>query len=81
VSANGSANGIVWFTYEPTPKDNLTAVLYAYDAANLSVQLYNSNVNPGDKLGNSLQFAVPTVANGKVYVGSVNELDIFGLLP
>lgn len=81
VSANGNSNGIVWFTYEPTPKNLLTAVLYAYDAANLSVQLYNSSINPGDKLGNSLQFAVPTVANGKVYVGSVNELDVFGLLP
>ena len=81
VSSNGNTNGIVWFTYEPTPRYNLTAVLYAYDAANLSVQLYNSSINAGDKLGNSLQFAVPTVANGKVYVGSVNELDVFGLLP
>jgi hypothetical protein len=81
VSANGNARGIVWFTYEPTPKSNLTAVLYAYDAANMSLQLYNSSINAGDKLGNSLQFAVPTVANGKVYVGSVSELDIFGLLP
>lgn len=81
VSSNGNGNGIVWFTYEPTPKYNLTAVLYAYDAANLSLQLYNSSINAGDKLGNSLQFAVPTVANGKVYVGSVNELDVFGLLP
>lgn len=81
VSSNGNSNGIVWFTYEPTPKYNLTAVLYAYDAANLAVQLYNSSINAGDKLGNALQFAVPTVANGKVYVGSVNELDVFGLLP
>lgn len=81
VSSNGNSNGILWFVYEPTPKYNLAAVLYAYDAANLSLQLYNSTMNAGDALGNALQFAVPTVANGKVYVGSVNELDVFGLLP
>jgi len=79
VSANGSSNGVLWVlsTIKGYP-----AILYAYDAANLSHALYNSDQNEGrDQAGIAAKFAVPTVANGKVYVGTSVELDVYGLLP
>lgn len=78
ISANGAANGIVWAV-----ENQATAVLHAYDAANLAIELYNSNQAPGgrDNFGAGNKFIVPTVANGKVYVGTTNGVGVFGLLP
>jgi len=76
VSASGTANGIVWTLEKGNP-----AVLHAYNAANLAVELYNSNMaGPRDQLGGGVTFAVPTVAGGKVFVGTQNSLTIFGEL-
>ena len=76
VSANGNSNGIVW-AVEPAK-----AVLHAYDAKNLSNELYNSNQNSArDSLGSNVKFAPVTVVNGKVYVGTKNHLVGYGLLP
>jgi hypothetical protein len=79
ISANGATNGIVWIlaTAPVNP-----AQLYAYDAANLSRELYDSQQNPGrDQAGMGVKFVVPTVANGKVYVATQTEIDVYGLLP
>jgi hypothetical protein len=79
VSANGSTNGLLWML---TTVKSSTAVLHVYDAANLSRELYNSDQNRSrDQAGLAVKFAVPTVANGKVYIGTSTELDVYGLLP
>ena len=58
------------------------AVLHAYDATDLSRELYNSNQAAGgrDNFGTGNKFIVPTIANGKVYVGTTNGVGVFGLL-
>jgi len=57
------------------------AVLHALDPTT-AIELYNSNqAGNRDLPGFSLHFATPMVANGKVYLETANELDIFGLLP
>ena len=77
VSANGTANGIVW-TYE----NSSPAVLHAYDAGNLAHELYNSNqaASGRDHFGSGNKFITPAVADGKVFVGSQNSVAVFGLL-
>jgi hypothetical protein len=87
ISANGKTNGIVWAIERPDILSTLPgvhpAVLYAYSAANVSQELYNSAQDQQlrDQGGCANKFQEPTIANGKVYVGTQNELDVFGLLP
>ena len=80
VSASGTNGGIVW-ALDVSAYPSGPAVLNAYDATNLSIRLYNSPSSGTAAAGNAVKFAVPTVANGKVYVGTQGELDVFGLLP
>lgn len=77
ISANGTNNGIIWALEMGSP-----AVLTAYDPANLATELYNSSQAFGnrDQLPSGVKFAVPTVANGKVYVGGQYAISIFGSL-
>jgi hypothetical protein len=83
VSANGTTNGVVWFI--ETKAWNGTggrAVLRAYDALNVSRELYSSDQNPSrDQAGNALRFTIPAVANGRVYVGVKSAVDVYSLLP
>jgi hypothetical protein len=81
VSANGGIDGIVWVLetkvwndYEGRP-----AVLFAYDASDVSHDIYRSSTNPRDEAGNALRFVIPTVVNGHVYVGTKGEVDVYGL--
>jgi Legume lectin domain/Chitobiase/beta-hexosaminidase C-terminal domain/Fn3 associated len=79
VSANGTTNGIVW-AVESDGYLNSPAILRAYNALNVSQLLYGSNLTSGrDTLGQAVKFTLPVVANGKVYVGTYNQLDAFGL--
>jgi hypothetical protein len=76
VSANGATDGIVWAVMRANP-----AVLTAYDATDVSKEIYNSTMSgTRDQLANGVKFAVPTIANGKVYVGGQYAVSVFGLL-
>ncbi|HKW96885.1 MAG TPA: hypothetical protein VJN43_04085, partial [Bryobacteraceae bacterium] len=74
ISADGNANGIVW----TVSSDNF-GTLRAYNAANLAA-LFDSNTKPSDNLGGFAEFAVPTIAGGKVYVGQAYNLVVYGEL-
>jgi len=87
ISAYGRKNGIVWAIMR---KDILSAlpgtkpaILYAFSATNVTQVLYNSaqNTQLRDQGGCANKFNNPIIANGKVYVGTQNELDVFGELP
>jgi hypothetical protein len=77
ISANGTSNGIVWAV-----ENGSTGVLHAYNASNLTSELYNSNqaANSRDHFSDN-KYVTPMVANGKVYVGTPNSVVVFGLLP
>jgi hypothetical protein len=78
VSANGTASAIVW-THE---NKGGVAILHAYDASNLATELYNSTQATGnrDQFGSGNKFITPTVAGGKVFVGTTSSVGIFGPL-
>jgi hypothetical protein len=100
VSSSNATNGIIWaidssqYCTSQSPGCG-PAVLHAYDATNLGTELWNSTMGAGNAAGNAVKFTVPTVANGKVYVGTrgnntggtisstsiPGELDVYGLLP
>jgi hypothetical protein len=76
ISANGTNDGIVWALQSAS-----SAVLYAYNAANVAEELYDSQqAGSRDALGTAVKFAVPTVANGKVYAGTAAALSVFGAI-
>jgi hypothetical protein len=80
VSAHGAADGIVW-TLE-TNGSGAPGVLRAHAAADVSVDLYSSNqLATRDDPGPAIKFAVPTVAEGRVYIGAQGQVSVFGLLP
>lgn len=100
VSSAGSTNGIVWALDNgdyctPESLGCGPSVLHAYDATSVSTELWNSSQGTGNSAGNAVKFTLPTVANGKVYVGTrgnnmggsdsststPGELDVYGLLP
>ncbi|HTC64729.1 MAG TPA: hypothetical protein VK709_17945 [Candidatus Saccharimonadales bacterium] len=84
ITSNAASNAILWLVDSSgalaTP--NTPAILRAYDPANLSNEIYSSAMAPPttDLPGLSVKFTVPTVANGKVYVGTQTKLDVYGLL-
>ena len=76
ISANQNTNGIVWAVENSSP-----AVLHAYNATNLTQELYNSNqAGSRDQFGPGNKFITPTIANGKVFVGTQTGVAVFGLL-
>ena len=90
VSANGSSNGILWAIerkdINSAAPGTHTAILYAFSASSVATTLYNSaqtkqNGAYRDQTGCANKFNVPTIPNGNVYIGTQNEVDVFGLLP
>jgi len=78
VSSKDASNAIIWLldTSGALATPRTPAILRAYDAGDLSRKLYDS----GNTASPAVRFAVPTVANGKAYVGGQNQLDVYGLL-
>jgi len=93
ISANGNKDAIVWIIESGGYRPVIPATLHAFDARDLAVELYNSDTavtypNPHqlavakrDQPGIGLKFTVPTIANGRVYVGTAGEVTAYGLLP
>src|SRR5271170_3642319 len=81
VSANGATNGIVWALMCYQEGTGGPETLLAYDATDLGNTLYSSATNLSrDNPGAALKYVVPTITNGKVYVGASNQLSVYGLL-
>lgn len=82
ISANGAKDGIVWVIQtKGFQAENRPAVLHAFEATNVAHELYNSTQNDQrDYAGRTLRFTIPTVANGRVYIGAKNEVNVYGLL-
>jgi hypothetical protein len=81
ISSNGSVDGIVWEIESTAQTSGGPAILHAYDANNVATELYNSSqAGTRDTAGPAVKFVVPTVTDGKVFVGTGNELDVYGLL-
>ncbi|HTZ48373.1 MAG TPA: immunoglobulin domain-containing protein [Verrucomicrobiae bacterium] len=78
ISANGTSNAIVWAHENTSP-----AVLHAFDASNLTNELYNSNqaANGRDQCGPGNKFITPTIADGKVFLATTASVCVYGLLP
>lgn len=83
VSASGNANGVVWVVESRAwNRGDTRAVLRAYDALNVGRQLYSSDQNSArDEAGEAVRFTIPSVANGRVYFGVKDAVEVYGLLP
>jgi uncharacterized repeat protein (TIGR01451 family) len=89
ISAAGTNNGILWAIQrngdcgvQPSCGTAAPGVLKAYDASNLATLLYSSDqMGSRDMFDFATKFSVPLVANGKVFVGSLGQLTVYGLLP
>jgi hypothetical protein len=81
ISANGNTNGIVWTIDSEAYGTSGNAILQAHNASNVAQTLYSSSTNSSrDSAGPAIKFSVPTVVNGKVYVGTGTQVSVYGLL-
>jgi hypothetical protein len=82
ISSNGTIDAVLWLIDTGGASSNGPAILRAYDANDLSNEIYSSPTDAAspDKAGPAVKFTVPTVANGKVYIGTQTELDVYGFL-
>jgi len=80
VSSNGTAAGtaVVWAVTRPTDQNPAYVMLDAFDPANASARLF-SGVAGTWPFSNANANLVPVVANGHVFVGSYQNLSIFGV--
>jgi hypothetical protein len=79
ISANGTSTPVAW-ALDTTASG--APVLYAYDATDLTTELYDSTMQASrDTVDATSKYSVPVVANGHVYIGTQSGVDVFGLLP
>jgi hypothetical protein len=88
ITSNGTQDGIVWEIETDSYSNGGPTILHAYDALNLSDELYRSDLEVAsnaksawlrDRLGPATKFTVPTITDGHVYVGTGNSISVFGL--
>ncbi|KAA9039399.1 hypothetical protein FW778_11270 [Ginsengibacter hankyongi] len=85
VSSNGTAEGtgIVWASYASGGNANQSVcpgILRAFDANDITKELWNSSLNTNDYPGNYAKFSSPTIANGHVYLATFsNQVVVYGL--
>ena len=80
VSSNGPDNGIVWETTGDHTQPGVPGMLHAWNASDLTQELWNSNLQAGDVLGSFAKFVSPLIVNGRVYVPTFsNQLVIYGM--
>lgn len=81
ISANGKENAIVWAVATRVWNGaDRPAVLYAFNAKDVTQPIYNSEQNrTRDRAGLATRFVVPIVLNGRVYVATRGEIDVYGL--
>jgi hypothetical protein len=82
ISANGAADGVLWVIETKAWNGRQgRAVLRAYDALDVRRELYSSDQNSGrDQAGEALRFTIPTVVDGRVYIGVKKAVEVYGLL-
>src|SRR5215471_3008961 len=82
ISADGDRNAIVWAVSTRTWNGaERPAILYAFDAADISRPIYTSEQNSArDRAGLAARFVIPVVANGRVYFGTRDAVEVYGLL-
>lgn len=75
ITANGNSNGILWFV-------DGNHDLWALNASTLKM-IYVSGQAPNgrDALGPLAHFATPIAADGEVFIGTQDNLTVYGLLP
>lgn len=80
-SSNGTTNAILW-TLDNTGREKTAAILHAYDPANLKSEFYNSGqaANGRDAAAVAVKFTTPVVAHGRVYVGGIDAVTVYGEL-
>jgi hypothetical protein len=92
LSANGDKDGILWAAIHASGSswhESRPGILHAYEADDITQELWNSLQNPArDDCNNYSKTAPPTIANGKVYLASFGTLNsgsgqlcVYGLLP
>ena len=80
ISANGTQDGIAWAERTDQFNTDGPAILYAWNADDLSKTLYESDTDSArDAAGSANRYSIPLVTNGKVYVATFGQVDVYGL--
>jgi outer membrane protein assembly factor BamB len=73
----------LWASYASTGDAEHTVspgILRAFDASDVTKELWNNNQTAGDYAGNYAKFSSPTIANGHVYLPTFSgQVVVYGI--